>query len=189
MSRPKNSGFAPDLRNTALASIINNACVLVLQVHKSPFVTAQGLGNDFVLVDNRNQVETLVTEEQAVKLCDRNFGIGGDGVIFALPPTEDGCDYSMRIFNSDGSEPEMCGNGIRCLARFVADLDGAATSHRVNTLAGLMVVDLRDDGQVSVDMGEPILEPAEVPTTLPATKDGAAVQAPLEAAVRARCGL
>lgn len=146
------------------------------------FSKYQGLGNDFVLVDNRNQVEPLVTEEQAVKLCDRNFGIGGDGVIFALPPTEDGCDYSMRIFNSDGSEPEMCGNGIRCLARFVADLDGAATSHRVNTLAGLMVVDLRDDGQVSVDMGEPILEPAEVPTTLPVTKDGAVVQAPLEVA-------
>jgi diaminopimelate epimerase len=66
---------------------------------------------------------------QAVKLCDRNFGIGGDGVIFALPPDEGtGSDYGMRIFNSDGSEPEMCGNGIRCLARFVADLDGKPPS-------------------------------------------------------------
>jgi diaminopimelate epimerase len=68
---------------------------------------------------------------QAVKLCDRNFGVGGDGVIFALPPIGD-TDYTMRIFNSDGSEPEMCGNGIRCLARFISDLNGiTAKSHKV----------------------------------------------------------
>jgi diaminopimelate epimerase len=61
--------------------------------------------------------------KQAVQLCDRHFGIGADGVIFALPG-QDGTDYTMRIFNSDGSEPEMCGNGIRCLAQFLADLEG-----------------------------------------------------------------
>ena len=106
------------------------------------------LATPAVQVDNRHQAEPVITPEQAVKLCDRNFGIGGDGVrrrcagaaccwlpaccrvtrallppglqvIFALP-AENGTDYSMRIFNSDGSEPEMCGNGIRCLARFVA---------------------------------------------------------------------
>lgn len=72
---------------------------------------------------------------QAIKLCDRNFGIGGDGVIFALPPVGD-TDYTMRIFNSDGSEPEMCGNGIRCLARFIHDLDGgSSTSHKVTFVA------------------------------------------------------
>ena len=73
---------------------------------------------------------------QAVALCDRNFGIGGDGVIFALPAVGD-TDYTMRIFNSDGSEPEMCGNGIRCLARFVSDLDGGSASlHKVTQRPG-----------------------------------------------------
>ncbi|PIM99357.1 Diaminopimelate epimerase [Handroanthus impetiginosus] len=70
------------------------------------FVKYHGLGNDFILVDNRDSVAPKITPEQAVKLCDRNFGIGADGVIFAMPGTN-GTDYTMRIFNSDGSEPEV----------------------------------------------------------------------------------
>jgi diaminopimelate epimerase len=149
------------------------------------FAKYQGLGNDFILVDNRSQREPLVTAEQAVALCDRNFGIGGDGVIFALPAEGD-ADYSMRIFNSDGSEPEMCGNGIRCLARFIAQRDGGdgTAAHRVHTLAGLMQPRLMGDGQVCVDMGPPTLAVADVPTTLPATRGGAAVAAELEVAGR-----
>ena len=77
------------------------------------FTKYHGLGNDFILIDNRDSVEPLITPEQAIKLCDRHFGIGADGVIFALPGQK-GADYTMRIFNNDGSEPEMCGNGIRC---------------------------------------------------------------------------
>ena len=88
------------------------------------FTKYHGLGNDFILVDNRHSSEPVVTPEQAVVLCDRHFGIGADGVIFALP-AQNGTDYTMRIFNSDGSEPEMCGNGIRCLAKFIADLEAA----------------------------------------------------------------
>ena len=78
--------------------------------------------------------------QESCKLCDRNFGVGGDGVIFALPPTSASSDFTMRIYNSDGSEPEMCGNGIRCLARFVADVDGAEAGqeYRIDTLAGLI---------------------------------------------------
>mmetsp|Transcript_43680 Transcript_43680/g.111653 ORF Transcript_43680/g.111653 Transcript_43680/m.111653 type:complete len:330 (-) Transcript_43680:162-1151(-) len=145
------------------------------------FKKYQGLGNDFILVDNRGSSEPVLTPEQAVKLCDRNFGIGGDGVIFALPPVGD-TDYTMRIFNSDGSEPEMCGNGIRCLARFVSDIDGGGPqTHKVHTLAGLIVPDILPDGQVCVDMGEPILEPAKVPTTLEAnSQSGAAVAQTLD---------
>lgn len=116
-------------------------------------------------VDNRHQDELLVSAEAAVKLCDRNFGIGGDGVsraaeiplqcaltalslktyvsrlpvsqvIFALPPKGE-VDYTMRIYNSDGSEPEMCGNGIRCLARFVAEKDNQGPrQYKVLTGAG-----------------------------------------------------
>ena len=83
---------------------------------------------------------------QSAKLCDRNFGVGGDGVIFAMPAVG-ATDFSMRIYNSDGSEPEMCGNGIRCLARFVADVDGAKPSskYRIHTLAGLIQPELLAD--------------------------------------------
>jgi diaminopimelate epimerase len=130
------------------------------------FTKYQGLGNDFILVDNRQSSEPSLTPEAAIVLCDRHFGIGGDGVIFALPGTH-GADYTMRIFNSDGSEPEMCGNGIRCLAKFLADLEGKQTaSYRIWTLAGTIMPEISADGLVRVDMGEPRLTPAEIPTTL-----------------------
>ncbi|KAJ9524337.1 hypothetical protein QJQ45_008591 [Haematococcus lacustris] len=84
----------------------------------------------------------------------------------------------MRIYNSDGSEPEMCGNGIRCLARFVADIDQtAARAFKIHTLAGgLIVPELLSDGQVRVDMGQPILEGPRVPTTLEPTQGSTVVQ-------------
>ncbi len=131
------------------------------------FTKYHGLGNDFILVDNRHSSEPVVTPEQAVVLCDRHFGIGADGVIFALPG-QNGTDYTMRIFNSDGSEPEMCGNGIRCLAKFIADLEGsdAKTLYQIHTGAGVISPELRSDGQVKVDMGVPRLLAAEIPTTL-----------------------
>ncbi|KAG8049013.1 hypothetical protein GUJ93_ZPchr0009g1225 [Zizania palustris] len=69
------------------------------------FVKYHGLGNDFIMVDNRDSAVPKVTTEEAVKLCDRNFGVGADGVIFVMPGIN-GADYTMRIFNSDGSEPE-----------------------------------------------------------------------------------
>lgn len=136
------------------------------------FQKYHGLGNDFVLIDNRHQTEPVLTPEQAVQWCDRNFGIGADGVIFALPG-QDGTDYTMRIFNSDGSEPEMCGNGIRCLAQFIAALetaDGAPATlpkaYTIHTLAGVITPTLQLDGQITVDMGEPILRAGQIPTTL-----------------------
>ena len=125
-----------------------------------------GLGNDFILIDNRQSADPLLTPDQAILWCDRHFGIGADGVIFALPG-EKGSDYAMRIFNSDGSEPEMCGNGIRCLARFLADLENKTEGiYRIHTLAGTIVPTVQADGQVRVDMGEPRLRAEEIPTTL-----------------------
>jgi len=132
------------------------------------FTKYHGLGNDFILIDNRSSSTPIVTPDQAIQLCDRHFGIGGDGVIFALPG-ENGTDYTMRIFNSDGSEPEMCGNGIRCLARFIADLEGESRKgdkYRIHTLGGVMTPQLMADGQVKVDMGLPKLLAQEIPTTL-----------------------
>ena len=133
------------------------------------FTKYQGLGNDFVLMDNRHQSDPTLTPDQAIQVCDRHFGIGADGVIFLLPGT-DSSDYTMRIYNSDGSEPEMCGNGIRCLARFIADLEGASSPvsgrYRIQTLAGLITPELQPNGHVRVNMGPPYLEAAQIPTTL-----------------------
>ncbi len=132
-----------------------------------PFSKYQGLGNDFVLIDNRHQSDPVLTSDQAIQLCDRRFGAGGDGVIFLLPG-QTGADYTMRIYNNDGSEPEMCGNGIRCLARFLQDLgvEPKSGSYQIHTLAGLIVPSLKPDGQITVDMGLPRLLAAEIPTTL-----------------------
>jgi diaminopimelate epimerase len=135
------------------------------------FSKYQGLGNDFLLLDGRNATTADfcfdLTPERVSFLCDRRFGVGGDGVILALPPEHDG-ELRMRIFNADGTEPEMCGNGIRCLARFLADSDGDAPGRRwvVETLAGPIVPELLADGSVRVDMGAPFLVPEQVPTTL-----------------------
>ncbi|MBD1876277.1 diaminopimelate epimerase [Nodosilinea sp. FACHB-131] len=141
------------------------------------FSKYHGLGNDFVLVDNRHQVEPVISPEMAVQWCDRHFGIGADGVIFALPG-QGGTDYTMRIYNSDGSEPEMCGNGIRCMAKFLETLetaDGKAPqaphTYRIHTLAGLISPTLQPDGQVTVDMGPPYLLAREIPTTLAAAEE------------------
>lgn len=145
------------------------------------FTKYHGLGNDFILIDNRQNPLPIITSEQAAKLCDRNFGIGADGVIFVLPG-QDGTDYTMRIFNSDGSEPEMCGNGIRCLAAFIADLEGMdrqTDTYRIHTLAGVITPQLMPDGQVRVDMGEPRLLAAEIPTNL-GDKNDKVVEHPLQ---------
>ena len=147
------------------------------------FSKYQGLGNDFILIDNRHSADPLITPKQAIAMCDRHFGIGADGVIFALPGKE-ATEYTMRIYNSDGSEPEMCGNGIRCLAKFIADLEGNSQvnkSYRIHTLAGVIIPKLESNGEVTVDMGEPQLTAAEIPTTLN-SKDGKVVDQPLEVA-------
>ncbi|HIK44293.1 MAG TPA: diaminopimelate epimerase [Leptolyngbyaceae cyanobacterium M65_K2018_010] len=141
------------------------------------FSKYHGLGNDFILVDNRHRPEPLLSPAEAVAWCDRHFGIGADGVIFALPG-QAGTDYTLRIYNSDGSEPEMCGNGIRCLAKFLETLETAEGrapqaphTYRIHTLAGVIAPTLQPDGQVTVDMGPPLLLAAEIPTTLAAAQE------------------
>lgn len=143
------------------------------------FSKYEGLGNDFILIDDRDKSEPSLSPEQASKLCDRHFGIGADGVIFALQSTApQEFDFRMRIYNADATEPEMCGNGIRCLAQFVkakdeqtaataaAQVDNSPKTYRIETLAGPIVPVVQDEGHITVDMGEPILDAKLVPTTL-----------------------
>jgi len=130
------------------------------------FSKYHGLGNDFILVDNRELGEPSLTPDQAARMCHRNFGIGADGVIFVLQSPSDEFDFAMRIYNSDGSEPEMCGNGIRCMAKFLQDNGVKQGQYKIHTLAGLIVPVMNEDGSITVDMGEPILQAAKVPTTL-----------------------
>ena len=134
------------------------------------FSKYQGLGNDFLLIDARilGEIDSPDPNPEVIRqICDRRYGIGADGLIMALPPSQGG-EVRMRIFNADGSEPEMCGNGIRCLARFLADRDGDGPGRRwlIETLAGTIVPELQADGSVRVDMGPPFLNPETVPTTL-----------------------
>lgn len=140
------------------------------------FSKYQGLGNDFLILEGRaSQLAANIVDPDPNwirAVCDRRFGVGGDGVILALPPQRDG-DLRMRIFNADGSEAEMCGNGIRCLARFLADSDGDAPGRRwaIETPAGMIKPELQSDGQIKVDMGAPFLSPDQVPTTLEVGED------------------
>lgn len=171
--------------NLANSSEIIDNCLLLteLLIMGIEFRKYHGLGNDFILIDNRGSLEPIISPEMAVQMCDRHFGIGADGVIFLLPGTP-GKDYKMRIFNCDGSEPEMCGNGIRCLAQFIAQLEGISEvdkSYRIDTLAGVMTPRIEKEEQVTVDMGVPQLLASEIPTTI-VTRTQKVINQPLDVA-------
>ena len=135
---------------------------------RARFVKMHGIGNDFPVFDHTQPGAPTLEQIQAaaVALCDRRFGIGGDGTISILPSQK--ADFAMRMFNPDGSEAEMCGNGIRCFAKYVYDGGlSQKTEISVETPAGIMVVDLSVESgtvtQVRVDMGEPRLDRADLP--------------------------
>ncbi|WP_290744672.1 diaminopimelate epimerase [Fibrobacter sp. UBA4309] len=119
-----------------------------------------GLGNDFVLLEPGQKVEYGAGfEKLVVKLCDRRFGIGADGVVIVTPVDNSGVDFEMRIFNADGSEAAMCGNATRCVAKFIRSRGLAkspeTTSFNLHTKSGIVKPKLLDDGRVCVDMGKP----------------------------------
>jgi len=178
------SSLSSSLLLVVILSIISSLSLSFTLKMVNPFTKYQGLGNDFILIDNRKTSTPLYTPKDAEQLCNRNFGIGADGIIFALPG-ENGCDYTMRIYNSDGSEPQMCGNGIRCMAKFLMEIEGknlgTEATYTIWTNAGKIIPKVTKNGLITVDMGEPILIPAKVPTTLAATKDGIAIDSPFEA--------
>ena len=123
------------------------------------FVKMHGLGNDFVLIDSRKEkLEGIDLKTLAIQLCDRNFGIGADGLIIIWPSSK--AHYRMQVINSDGSEAEMCGNGIRCFAKYVYEADQLKEELiSVETLAGtILPAVILENGKVvaiEVDMGIP----------------------------------
>ena len=136
-----------------------------MKVH---FIKMHGLGNDFILIDciaQRCPAEKKDLEALGKRLCDRRFGIGADQILLLSPSQK--ADFMMRIFNADGSEVEMCGNGIRCLAQYIWDSrlsDKKILS--IETPAGIIKPEKAGD-LVKVDMGEPIFEPERIPVRLP----------------------
>ncbi len=134
------------------------------------FTKVHGLGNDFILVNcYEEKIDLEKAPQLAVAMCNRRFGVGADGLVLLLPPEQgEQGDVRMRIFNPDGSEAEMCGNAIRCVARYMYEHNMINKDKiRVETLAGLIVPELiLENGlvkSVRVDMGEPRLERSEIP--------------------------
>lgn len=146
------------------------------------FTKWHGQGNDFVIV---NGFEETISDygHTAIAVCDRHFGIGADGLVILLPPSSAEVDFRMRIFNSDGSEAEMCGNVTRCMARYAYE-NGLTSKTKIilETLAGPIVSELIFENSeiktVRVDMGQPRLVRAEIPMTGAAQEQ--AVNFPLE---------
>ena len=133
-----------------------------------PFRKYQGTGNDFIVVDGLAGLPEADWPAVAKRLCDRHYGVGADGLILVLPGQE--AAFKMTIFNADGSEPEMCGNGLRCFVRFLEDAGRApAGPFPVETGAGVLKPELLADGQIRIDMGPPILERQRIPMGGPRT--------------------
>jgi diaminopimelate epimerase len=127
------------------------------------FTKMHGLGNDFVVIDAVTQ-NVRVTASMVRRLANRTLGIGCDQVLVIEPPTDLDVDFNYRIFNQNGGEVEQCGNGARCLARYVQDRQLSGKNPiRVKTMNRTMELHLTNDHLVQVDMGNPELEPAEVP--------------------------
>lgn len=127
------------------------------------FTKMHGLGNDFVVIDGISQSISL-NSAQIRFIADRHFGIGCDQLLLVEKPVNDNADFKYRIFNADGSEVAQCGNGARCFARFVRDKKLTAKDEiRVDTDAGQLVLQLHENGLVSVNMGIPRHTPAQIP--------------------------
>lgn len=136
------------------------------------FTKMHGLGNDFLVIDDRDEVWEF--QPDAVRwLCDRHFGVGADGLILVRPADDEEALFRMIIFNADGSRPEMCGNGVRCFAKWLVDrelVEGDVLG--VETDGGVRRIDVQrgEDGRMElarVDMGVPVLTPSEIPADFP----------------------
>jgi diaminopimelate epimerase len=141
-----------------------------------PFVKMEGIGNDYIYVDAREDVPTGLSK-LAVEISDRHFGIGSDGLILIRTSKLDGVRHRMQMFNSDGSESEMCGNGLRCVAKYLYDRDlETEAEFPIETGAGVLTVKITPFAgkhiakKIRVNMGQPRLTRSEIPMTGPAAE-------------------
>ena len=145
---------------------------------KLEFTKFHGIGNDFIFVDDLSQ-EIDLRPEQVAFLCDRHKGIGADGVILVRPSTNPDCTAYMHYINSDGSLAQMCGNGVRCFAKYLVDrgyVKQNEGSFLADTLSGPKSISFTVDEDsrldfATVDMGRPILSPEAIPTKLEANAE------------------
>lgn len=131
---------------------------------KIKFTKMQGLGNDFIVLDYEEYKKTDLSKAELAKcLCDRHFGIGADGLMIVNPEPKD-AETGWFFYNSDGSVAQMCGNGIRCFAKYICEKGLINKSEfSVDTLAGTIIPKLNSDGTVTVNMNKPVLEPSKIP--------------------------
>lgn len=150
---------------------------------KLKFTKMHGAGNDFVVIDAINQSVSLSSEHYR-SIADRRYGIGADQILVVEKSTTPNVDFRYRIFNSDGSEVEQCGNGARAFVKFVVDKGLTERREiRVETMSGIISLRLEDDGRITVDMGPPVFDTNKIPFTsagLTPTKEHAALLWPLE---------
>lgn len=141
------------------------------------FTKMHGIGNDYIYIDCMES-EPKGLASLAREMSDRHFGIGGDGIVLICP--SEIADFKMKMFNNDGSEAKMCGNASRCIAKFVHSRRlTSKTAINLETLSGVKVLSLNMSGDevdsVTVDMGEPILNPADIPVVTPSDADTQAI--------------
>ncbi|MDT0498795.1 diaminopimelate epimerase [Algiphilus sp. W345] len=130
---------------------------------RQSFTKMHGLGNDFVVIDATRR-PFVPSADDLRRIADRRFGVGCDQILVVEPASAPDIDFDYRIYNADGSESGQCGNGARCLARFVRDKKlSERDTIRVRTQSSVLVLQLLADGQVRVDMGAPRFEPADIP--------------------------
>ena len=140
---------------------------------KYEFAKLHGAGNDFVMIEDMADAISF-TQDEIIRICDRHFGIGADGLIIVKPSPRSECAAYMDYYNSDGTIAQMCGNGVRCFAKFLVDRDivnGKDGTFVADTLAGPKPIDFELDEsgalvRATVDMGAPIFEPSKIPTTI-----------------------
>ena len=143
------------------------------------FAKMQGAGNDYVYIDCTQSRPAVDMAQLAIQISDRHFGVGADGLILICPSER--ADFRMEMYNADGSQGRMCGNGIRCVGKFVYDRHLTdQTEITVETLAGLRHLQIIEEGGIAravrVDMGKPILEPEKIPALFPGRQ---AIRVPL----------
>lgn len=133
------------------------------------FTKMTGIGNDYIYIDCTDGKKIKDIQNVTKKLSDRHFGIGADGIILIDKPDDEKADFKMKIYNSDGSEAEMCGNGIRCVAKFIHDKNLSSKDKlSIQTLAGIKKVKILEDNNGNckesiVDMGEPLFQDKNIP--------------------------